>query len=185
MANLKCEYPDDCRLNLEAKVIITRYLERQVKILDINFVVPGSQVGGKITSIKNIMVNVLETKGVINSVEIFIEYQIIMTVAVGREFQVVTIEDIYEQVIDLQDFDPPLSPQELRTEVQGTEIILSNWNFISDIIGNSEDESNPCNLTSPIVGTCINLQVYVDITVLLDRVNDIIVFGELDPETTF
>ena len=185
MANLKCEYPDDCRLNIEAKIIKARYIEKQVKILDINFVVPASQVGGKITSIKNIMVNVLETKGVINSVEIFIEYQIIMTVAVGREFQVVTIEDIYEQVIDLQDFDPPLSPQELKMEVQDTEIILSNWNFIYDIIGNSEDESNPCNLTSPVVGTCISLQVYVDIIILLDKVHDIIVYGELDPETDF
>ena len=179
MANLKCEYPDGSMLNIESKIIVTRYIERQVKILDINFVVPASQVGGKVTDIRHIMANVLETKGVINSVEIFIEYQIIMTVAVGTEFQVVTLEDIYEQVIDSQDFDPPLSPQELRTEVQNAEIIITNWNFIYDIIGSSEDESNPCNLTSPVVGTCISLQVFADMTILLDSVNDIIVFGEL------
>lgn len=179
MANLKCEYPNRGMVNIESKIVVTRYIESQGKILDINFVVPSSQVGGKVTDIRHVMANVLETKGVINSVEISINYQIIMTVAVGTEFRVVTIEDIYEQVIDSQNFDPPLSPQELRTEVQNAEIIVANWNFIYDIIGNSEDESNPCNLTSPVVGTCISLQVNADIAVLLDRVNDIVVFGEL------
>jgi|GEM_PF-2369048 len=185
MADLKCEYPDGGIINIDAKAIIARYSESQAKILDTNFVVPTSQVGGKITSIKNIMVNVLETRGVINSVDIFVDYQIIMTVAVGREFQVVTIEDIYEQVIAAQDFDPPLTNQELRALVQGIEIVLANWNFEADILGSSEDPSNPCNLTSPVVGTCISLQVFVDINVLLDRIETIVVFGELDTETTF
>lgn len=180
MPNLKCEYPNI--MSIESDVIISRYIANNSNLLDINFVVPASQVGGKVTDIRNVMVNLIEAKGVIHSVEITIDYQIIMTVMIGTEFQVVTLEDVYEQVIDSRDFDPPLTPQELRTLAQNVQVIVTNWSFNYDILGNSEDPSNPCNLTSPVIGTCISLQVNADLSVLLTRVNDIVVFGELDPD---
>lgn len=177
MANLKCEYP--CMLNVESNVIVARHIERETLILDTNFVVPESQVGGKITDIKHVMANVKEAKGIMNSVEISVDYQIIMTVAVGNMFHVVTIEDIFNELINPQDFDPPLTQQELRSLVQDVEVQAANWRFAYDIVGNSEDPSNPCNLTSPVVGTCIRLQVNSDISVVLDRMDDIVVFGEI------
>ncbi len=185
MANLKCEYPDGCMLDLWAKVIKSKYIERQSRILDLNFCIPADQVGGKISSVEHIMVKVLEKREEfqLNSVKIYIDYAIIMTVAVGTEFQLVTLGDIYEQVIDLQDFDPPLSSQEFKEEVQQSEIILTNWNFVCDIKGNCEDPFNPCFMTSPISGTCLNLQVYVDLIDKLGKMHDVIVYGELEPET--
>lgn len=180
MAHLKCEYPS--MLSVESDVIVARHIERETLILDTNFVVPVSQVGGRVTDILNVMANVIEVKGIIRSVEVVIVYQIIMTVAVGTEFEVITIDDIYEQVIEPQEFDPPLTQSELRSLVQNVEVVVDNWSFIYDILGSSEDPSNPCNLTSPVVGTCISLQVYADIAVFLTRVDDIVVFGELDPD---
>jgi hypothetical protein len=185
MSNLKCEYPEGCRLDLWAKVTKGKCIEKQALILDINFTVPADQVGGKITSIKHVMADVLGKWGEcqFSTVKIYIEYQIIMTVAVGTDFHVVTLGEVYEKVIDLEECDPPLSLEEFRNEIQTVDIELMNWDFIYDIKGNSEDECNPCHMTSPVVGTCIGLQVYVDIITKLNKMHSIIVYGELDPET--
>lgn len=46
---LKCEFPEGCMLDLWAKVIKAKYIEKQVKVLDTVFCVPDEQVGGKVS----------------------------------------------------------------------------------------------------------------------------------------
>ena len=61
MAELKCEFPEGCRLDLFAKVIKAKFTSKQVKILDTMFCVPDEQVGGKITNVEDIKVKILQT----------------------------------------------------------------------------------------------------------------------------
>jgi hypothetical protein len=187
MANLKCEYPEGCMLDLWTEVIKAKYIERQAQILDTSFCVPTEQVGGKISSVEHIMVNVLDKREEfqLNSVRIYIDFEIIMTVAVGREFKVVMLRDFYEKVINLQNFDPPLTHEEFKMEIDQSELILTNWEFHPDIKGNCEDKFNLCHISTPISGTCLGLQVYVDIIDKLGKMHDIIIYGELDLETDF
>jgi len=74
MAELKCEFPEGCMLDLWAKVIKARFVERQVKVLDTMFCVPDGQVGGKITSVDDIKVKVIQVYDdlSINKVRVFI-----------------------------------------------------------------------------------------------------------------
>ena len=66
--------------------------------------------------------------------------------------------------------------------MEQSEIILKNWSFDFEIRGNCEDPSNPCNLTTPIRGTCIALRVGVDIIDKLGQMHEVLVLGDLDPE---
>ena len=51
MAELKCEFPEGCRLDLFAKS--SKQVHRQTgQNLDTMFCVPDEQVGGKITNVK-------------------------------------------------------------------------------------------------------------------------------------
>ena len=59
MAELKCEFPEGCMLDLY-KVIKAKYVERQVKVLDTMFCVPDEQVGGKISTVDDIKVKVIQ-----------------------------------------------------------------------------------------------------------------------------
>lgn len=187
MAELKCEFPEGCRLDLFAKVIKAKFTSKQVKILDTMFCVPDEQVGGKITNVEDIKVKILQTFEdlAFNRVKIFIDYEVILFVLVEGEYQIITVTDRYDQTIELDEFDPPLTIEEFRAEVEQSEIILKNWSFDFEIRGNCEDPSNPCNLTTPIRGTCIGLRVFVDIIDKLGKMHDVIVFGELDPEVDY
>ncbi len=184
MAELKCEFPEGCMLDLWAKVIKARFVERQVKILDTMFCVPDGQVGGKITSVDDIKVKVMQVYDdlSINKVRVFIEFEVILLVIVNNEYQLITVTDKFDQIIELDEFDPPLTVDEFREEIEQAEIILKNFSFDFDIRGNCEDPDNPCRLTTPVNGTCVALRVFVDITVKLGKMHDVIVFGELEPE---
>lgn len=186
MADLKCEFPEGCKLDLWARVIKAKYIERQVKVLDTMFCVPEDQVGGKITCIEDIKVKLIKACEEIqcfNRVKIFFTYEVILFVIVEGEYQIVTVSDCYEQFIELDEFDPPFTPEELRTEVDQSEIILQNWSFDYEIKGDCcEDSSNSSDHDKPINGTSIGLRVYVDIIDKLGKMHDIIVYGELDPE---
>lgn len=184
MADFRCEYPDGCTLDLWANVVKSKYLQRQALLLDINYCVPDEQVGGKITGIDNVSARVLEKteKFLFDSVSICIDYEVILIVTVGAELRIVTLKDTYERIIAFSDFEPPLSPHEFKEEVQQSELILMNWNIACDIKGDCEDPFNPCFMTSPVRGTCIGLQVYVDILDKLVKQHNVKVYGELDPE---
>lgn len=203
MANLKCEYPDGCMLDLWAKVIKAKYIAKQVNILDTLFCVPDQQVGGKISCIDDIKVKVID-KGediqCFNKVRIFIEYEVILFVIVNGEYQIVTVNDRYEQDIELDEFDPPLTIEEFRSEIDQSEIVLRHWNFDYEIKGDCEDRHSPCRhhrhdgpdgpdrMAGPDCvehGTCLSLKVYVDIIDKLGKMHDVIVYGEMDPEVEF
>lgn len=188
MAGLKCEFPEGCRLDLWAKVIKAKFIQKQVKILDTVFCVPDEQVGGKVTCVEDIKVKVIqkfEDLLCFNKVKIFIDYEVILFVIVEGEYQIITVTDRFEQTIELDEFDPPMTIEEFRSEVEQSEIILKNFTFDFEIKGNCEDPSNPCRLTTPINGTCIGLRVFVDIIDKLGKMHDVIVFGELDPEVDY
>ncbi|HHV16985.1 MAG TPA: hypothetical protein GXX58_10540 [Gelria sp.] len=188
MAGLKCEFPEGCRLDLWAKVIKAKFIEKQVKVLDTVFCVPDEQVGGKVTCVEDIKVKVIqkfEDVACFNKVKIFIDYEVILFVIVDGEYQIITVTDRFERDIELDEFDPPLTSEEFREEIEQSELILKNWTFDYEIKGNCEDPGNPCNLTTPVRGTCIGLKVYVDIVDKLGKMHDVIVYGELDPEVEF
>lgn len=191
MANLKCEYPDGCRLDLWAKVIKAKYIAKQVKVLDTTFCVPDDQVGGKISCVDDIKVKLIETQEDLqcfNKVKIWIDYEVILFVIVEDEYQIVTVRNKYEQTIELDEFDPPLTMEEFRTEIEQSEIVLKNWSFDYEIKGNCEDPHSPCRSHHHHQhenGTCLRLRVYVDIIDKLGKMHDIVVYGELDPEVEF
>ncbi len=184
---LKCEFPEGCMLDLWAKVIKAKYIEKQVKVLDTVFCVPDEQVGGKVSCVEDIKVKVIKAYEDLcfNKVKIFIDYEVILFVLVEGEYQIITVTDRYEQSIELDEFDPPLTSEEFRNEIEQSEIILKNWSFDFEIKGNCEDSSNPCKLTTPIKGTCIGLKVYVDIIDKLGKFHDVVVYGELDPDVDY
>ncbi len=184
MAELKCEFPEGCMLDLWANVIKAKYVEKQVKVLDTMFCVPDEQVGGKISTVDDIKVKVIQAYEELglNKVKIFIEFEVILLVIVNNEYQLITVTDKYDQAIELDEFDPPLTVDEFRDEIEKSEVILRNWTFDFDVKGNCEDPHNPCHLTTPVCGTCIGLRVYVDITDKLGKMHDVIVYGELEPE---
>ena len=194
MANLKCEFPEGCMLDLWAKVVKSKYIARQVKILYEIFSVPESQVGGRISCIDDIKVKICN-KGedflCYNKVKIFVEYEVILFVIVNDAYQIVTVPATYEQEIELDEFDPPLTMEEFRNEIDQSEITIRNWNFDYRILGDSEDRHCPCHKHHdecglPIVeGTCIGLKVFVDIIDKLGKMHDVIVYGELDPEVEY
>jgi len=188
LAQLKCEFPEGCRLDLFAKVIKAKFIEKQAKILDTVFCVPDEQVGGKVSCVEDIKVKVIqkfEDLLCFGKVKIVVDYEVILFVIVEGEYQIITVSDRFEKTIELDEFDPPLTNEEFRSEIDQSEIILKNFTFDFEIKGNCEDASNPCHLTTPIHGTCIGLRVFVDIIDKLGKMHDVIVFGELDPEVEF
>lgn len=186
---LKCEFPEGCKLDLWAKVIKAKFIEKQAKILETVFCVPDEQVCGKISCIDDIKVRLIgepyEEIQCFNKVRICFTYEVILFVIVQGEYQIVTLTDTYERFIELDEFDPPFTPEELKAEVDQSEIILKNWSFDYDIKGDCENACNPCNLTTPINGTGIGLRVYVDIIDKLGKMHDVIVYGEFDPEVDY
>ncbi|MDD4801366.1 MAG: hypothetical protein PHF24_00290 [Syntrophomonas sp.] len=189
---LKCEYPEGCRLDLWAKVIKAKYIEKGVKVLDQRVCIPVCDVGGYITEVEDfkIKVNSATETFSFNKVRICINFDLCLIVSVATVscYQVFALtNNIFEDTIELCEFDPPLTTDEFKSEVDSSEIILKNWDFDYDIEGRCEDRHSPCHShLGPVVdGTCLDIQVYVDIIDKLGKMHDIIVFGELDPEVDY
>ena len=184
---LKCEYPEGCRLDLWAKVIKAKYIEKATEVLDKYVCIPYSEVEGYVSLVDDFKIKVncaTETLN-FNKVKISIDFDLILVLIVGTapdtEYQIYTIcDNVYEETIELSEFDPPLTPEEFRSEIDQSELILCNWDFDYDIKGTCEDADSPC--TSIARGTCLEVKVYVDIIDKLGKMHDIIVYGELDPE---
>jgi len=177
MAGLKCEFPEGCKLDLWAKVVKAKYIEKQTKILDTVFCVPDEQVGGKVELVEDIKVKVIrkfEDVLFFGKVKLVVDYEIILFVLVKGEYQIITVTDRFEKTVELFEFDPPLTIEEFRHEIEQSEIILKNWTFDFELRGNCEDPHNPCHLTSPIQGTCIGLKVFVDVIDKLGKMHDVI-----------
>lgn len=197
MAELKCEYPEGCRLDLWAKVIKAKYIEKQAKVMEVFECIPlyprdewGD--GCYVNMIDDFKVKVVRAEEILNfnRVKILIEFDVTLFVILeDGSYQVYNMPgNIYEQTIELDQFDPPLSVEEFRNEIDDSDIILCNWTFDYEIKGACEDPCGPCyplmeGMDCPINrGTCVYLVVYVDIIDKLGKMHDIIVYGELDPE---
>ena len=212
MSELKCEFPEGCRLDLYAKVVKAKYIAKQVKVLEsyecipLSFPVPGpgfipgpgpgpgpGPFGHYVVAVDDFKVKVIRADEILNfnRVRISIEFDVTLFLILedGR-YSVFTLPgNIYEQTIDLCQFDPPLTVEEFRNEVNDSDIILCNWTFDYEIKGVCQDPCSPCfsvmptlQCPDPQMGTCIYLVVYVDIIDKLGKMHDIIVYGELDPE---
>jgi hypothetical protein len=197
---LKCEYPEGCRLDLWAKVIKAKYIEKGAKVLETTKCIPCADVGGYVSVVDDFKIKVNSATEILNfnKVKITIDFDLVLVLIIGTEpnteYQVYTIpNNIYEETIELSEFDPPLTPEEFRHEIDSSEVILCNWDFDYDIKGNCEDRHSPCRhhhrldeeedaRSLPVFGTCLELIVYVDIIDKLGKMHDIIVYGELDPE---
>ena len=196
---LKCEYPEGCRLDLWAKVIKAKYIEKGAKVLEMTKCIPCADVEGYVSLVDDFKIKVNCATEILNfnKVKITIDFDLILVLIVGTapntEYQVYTIpNNIYEETIELCEFDPPLIPEEFRSEIDSSEVILCNWDFDYDIKCNCEDHNSPCHhyhcedddngRRQPVPGTCLELTVYVDIIDKLGKMHDIIVYGELDPE---
>ncbi|HNX92341.1 MAG TPA: hypothetical protein PKI17_02360 [Syntrophomonas sp.] len=208
MSELKCEFPEGCRLDLFAKVVKAKYIARQVKVLE-DFVcvplffpeplgAPGLNVlpppmGHYVSAIDDFKVKVVRAEEILNfnRVRIIIEFDITLFLILDNGcYHCFTLPgNVYEQTIDLCQFDPPLTIEEFRTEVNDSDIILSNWTFDYEIRGVCQDPDSPCfsvmptiQCPDPVMGTCLYLVVYVDIIDKLGKMHDVIVYGELDPD---
>jgi len=196
--SLKCEYPEGCKLDLWAKVIKAKYVEKGAEVLCKHVCIPYEEVDGYVSLVDDFKIKVncaTETLN-FNKVKIMIDFDLILVLIVGtapdNEYRIYTIPcNIYEETIELSEFDPPLTPEEFRSEIDQSELILCNWDFDYDIEGNCEDHHSPCRHhreneimeRCPVVpGTCLEVKVYVDIIDKLGKMHDIIVYGELDPE---
>lgn len=196
MGDLKCEYPEGCRLDLWAKVIKAKYIEKQVKVMEAYEcipVYPCDEGECYVNMIDDFKVKVVRAEEVLNfnRVRILIEFDVTLFVILSDgSYQVYNMPgNIYEQTIELDQFDPPLSIEEFRHEVDDSDIILCNWTFDYEIKGACEDPGGPCfPLRSEMDqcpfprGTCVYLVVYVDIVDKLGKMHDVVVYGELDPE---
>jgi len=196
MSELKCEFPEGCRLDLFAKVVKAKYIARQVKVLEDFVCVPlhfEDSVGPYVSAIDDFKVKVVRAEEILNfnRVRIIIEFDVTLFLILDNcRYQVFTLPgNVYEQTIDLCQFDPPLTIEEFRTEVNDSDIILSNWTFDYEIRGVCQDPDSPCfsvmptiQCPDPVMGTCIYLVVYVDIIDKLGKMHDVIVYGELDPD---
>ncbi len=182
MSDLKCEYPEGCRIDLWTKVIKAKYAD-ELSILDDTVFILESEVGGRITNIEDIRIRVLNTSYSFNisSVSISTEYKIVMLVLVDDEEKVVTITNTYEPTIKLDQFDPPLTIDEFRSEVDQAEIILENWLPDAEIVGDYIERYDT-SFFSPVPGTLIRIKILVDLLVILDKMHGIIVYGEFDPD---
>lgn len=182
MGDLKCEYPEGCKLDLWINVVKAKYMD-ELLILDDTFCILESEVGGEITGIEDIRIRVLNTSYSFNfsSISICIEYKIIIVVLVNDEEQIVTITNTYNQIIKLDEFDPPLTTDEFKSEVDQAEIILMNWHPDGDIVGDCFEPDDP-SFFSPVPGTLLRIKLMVCMVVKLGKMHDIIVYGELDPE---
>lgn len=199
---LKCEFPEGCKLDLWAKVIKAKYIEKETEVLDKIICIPCAEVEGYVNLVDDFKIKVNSATETLNfnKVKITIDFDLILVLIVGTnsdtEYQIFTIpNNIYEETISLCDFDPPLTADEFRNEIDQSELILCNWDFDYDILGNCEDENSPCRHSPrpcfeddtierrPMLrGTCLEVKVFVDIIDKLGKMHDIIVYGEMDPE---
>lgn len=179
--DLKCEFPEGCKLDLWAEVVKAKHI-RETIILDDRICIFEEEIRGRITDIEDIRIKILDTDFIFNfdSVSICIVYKTVLLVLIHDEEQVVTIINTYKQTIKLCEFDPPLTLDEFRSEIDSAEIVLENWLPEWDIIGNCVNLSD-ASFFSPVPGTIIRIRIIVCLAVKLVKMHDIIVYGELDP----
>lgn len=204
---LKCEIPEECRLDLWAKVIKAKYLHKAAEVLERTICIPCSEVGGYVNLVDDfkIKINVAQETLNFNKVKITIDFDLCLILIIGDrrecQYQVFAIPgNVYEETIDLCNFDPPLTPDEFRSEIDQSELLLCNWDFDYDILGNCEDEDSPCRPhhhhhhhfdddcekedRRPVVrGTCLDIKVMVDIIDKLGKMHDVVVYGEINPDS--
>ena len=74
--DLKCEFPEGCRLDLWTMVVKAKFNE-EILVMDDTICILESEVGGRITNIEDIRIKVLDTGYRFNFIEttfIFIRY---------------------------------------------------------------------------------------------------------------
>jgi hypothetical protein len=184
VSNLVCEYPDGCRLDLWSDVVKAKYIARHKAILDTTFCVPEEAIGGKITEIEYIQVKILSKQAefLVGRVKVKVDYQIILLVTVADEYQVVTINETYEETIEFGAFTPAISVEQAREEIANIPVIFKNPQVDCEILGACEDPLSPCRQQPHIAGTCLHAAVWIDLIIKLAKSHDVIVYGELDPE---
>lgn len=208
MSELKCEFPEGCKLDLYAKVVKAKYIAKQVKVKEDLVCIPlfnpepgppgcnpelVPPLGRHLVAIDDFKVKVIRAEEILNfnRVRICIEFDVTLFVILdnGRYHCINLPGNIYEQTIELCQFDPPLTIEEFRNEVDDSDIILCNWTFDYELRGACEDPESHCfspmptlQCPHPMMGTCVYLVIYVDIIDKLGKMHDVIVYGEMDPE---
>lgn len=195
MAQLKCDYP--CRLDLFAKVIVAKNIQRDEQIVyDLDAsgkkipkafcITPPEECGGPtnpILCVEDIKVRNLTTseKFICNTkVEVTITGDLVMILRTdnnGQDCLFIDVEEFtFTKTIKLSEFTPPLTAQEFIDEVDQSEVVVKNIRFDFDVDG-------PCYDSYGVqVGTIVKISVFADIIDKLGKFQDVVVFGELDPE---
>jgi len=168
-----CEYP--CRLDLWAEVVKAKNIQREDVLLNevcavINY--------GNVISVEEARVQVTSVVSTIiasSKVRITLAYNLILTILYEVQgvptYQLVTLGPYdFCKDITVCEFEPPLTSQQLRDEVENVRVAVKNWVVIPEIVSTDE--------------YCTNLSItaYADIVCKLTKSHDIIVFGEYDPE---
>jgi len=168
-----CEYP--CRLDLWAEVVKAKNIQREDVLLNevravINY--------GNVISVEEARVQVTSVVTTIiasSKVRVALTYNLILTilyeVAGVPTYQLVTLGPYsYSKDITVNEFDPPLTSQQLRDEVENVRVIVRNWVVIPEVVSTSEQS------------TTLAITAYADIITKLTKCHDVIVYGEYDPE---
>jgi hypothetical protein len=194
LAQLKCEYP--CRLDLFAQVVKAKNIQRSEQIVyDLDSkgnkipklfcIAPPADLGGaanKIVCVEDIRIrNLCSTEEFIcnNKVQVTLKGRLVMVLRVvvdNNDELFVRTEDLtFTKIIKLSEFVPPLSPHEFLEEVDQSAVIVKNIRVDWDI-------DDFCTVDGTITGTQILISVYADIIDKLGKWQDVVVYGELDPE---
>lgn len=181
--NLKCEFPEGCRLDLWAMVVKAKF-DEEILVMDDTLCILESEVGGRITNIEDVRIKVLDTgyRFNFNNLSIRIDYKVVMVVLVDDEEQVVTFHGTFKQDIDYCQFDPPLTSAEIRAEIDQAEIIINHWIPDWEILGDCVNRREP-GCFSPVHGTLIRFRLLLSLLVKIGKMHDVIVYGEMDPES--
>lgn len=168
-----CEYP--CRLDLWAEVVKAKSIQREDVILDHVSAVVGF---GSVLSIEEARVQVIEiTTSFVagGKIMVCIKFNLILTILcdIGGvpTYQLVTLGPYaFDKQVAIAEFDPPITAQQLRDEVENARAIVKNWIIVPEI--------------AHTVDSCTTLIItaYADVIVKLTKCHDIIVYGEFDPE---
>lgn len=168
-----CEYP--CRLDLWAEVVKAKNIQREELLLNqvsalINY--------GHVISVEEARVQVTSVVTTIiasSKVRISLTYNLILTILYEVDcvptYQLVTLGPYtFCKDITVSEFDPPLTSQQLRDEVENVRVIVKNWVVIPEVVTTTE------------VSTTLCITAYADIITKLTKSHDVIVYGEYDPE---
>lgn len=168
-----CEYP--CRLDLWAEVVKAKNIQREDVLLN---QVSAVIAYGNVVTVEEARVQVTSvTTNIIASskVHVALTYNLILTilyeVAGVPTYQLVTLGPYnFTKDVTVSEFDPPLTSQQLRDEVENVRVIVKNWVVIPEVVSTGE------------TSTTLSITAYADIVIKLTKHHDVIVYGEYDPE---